>query len=79
MMRDIIRTVVDALHEVNLVTLHVEYHGGFFEFALAAVGWGSLLLFVLDGRPFVGLQISYGKLTIWFGPWCKHLGFGKAS
>ena len=65
----LLRAVVDALHEFALVTFFFEYHGEFRELSPLHLGWGTLMFWVLDGRPLVGAQFCYGRLRVWLGPW----------
>lgn len=41
---------------------------------ILSVGWLSLLLCAINGRPLVGIEVVYGLLRIWLGPlfWTSH-------
>ena len=71
----VVRTIIDATHEVHF--------GRFYwwdeddmphDFTLLGVGWGSFMLAIREGTPLVGIQLSYSKLAVWFGPWYRRFG-----
>lgn len=70
-----VKHIVSALHEVHFGRFYWwdeddESH----EFTLLGLGWGSLMLAIRGGRPTVGVQFSYGKMAVWFGPWHRRFG-----
>ena len=66
---NVLRAIVGALHEFSLVTFRFDFRGEFRELQLLSLGWGTLMFWVLDGRPLIGAQFSYGSLRVWLGPW----------
>lgn len=68
--RDIIGDIIRAAHSIDLLRFYWESTrtGALYEFVPLTVGWGSVLLCTLDGRPLLGVQVSYGSVVVWCGP-----------
>ena len=69
-LESVVQQLIDALHEITLVqsSWESEASGNYHTFTLLSVGWGSLLLGSYDGRPTLGVQVSYGTVVAWCGP-----------
>ena len=68
-MMSILRTIIAATHEVHFGRFYWWSEIGPNDITLLAVGWGTFTLLIINGEPFVGVQISLGTLSVWFGPW----------
>ncbi len=66
----LLRTILAATHEVHFARFYWwDEDDGPHDITLLGMGWGSFMLLIIDGSPFVGVQISHGSLAVWFGPW----------
>ena len=72
----VLRAVIDATHEIALVRFSWASRESFdcHDFVPLAIGWGSLLFGLYDGRPTLGIQVAFGGLTIWCGPLFRRYG-----
>ena len=72
----IIKTVIDATHEVQVLGFYwwTGDLGNEHEFAPLVVGWGSLMVGVYNGRPLIGVQVYSRNLCVWVGPFFWALG-----
>lgn len=70
----VIRTIINATHEVHFGRFYWWEDDEPHDFTLLGLGWGTFTLLTMNGSPRVGVQISYSKLAVWFGPWHRRFG-----
>jgi len=73
-----LRAVIDTLHSVDIVGLHVTWNDDYHDLQLLEVGWGGIKLLLFDGRPLVGFELVWPLVLesgwsalsphIWLGP-----------
>ena len=70
----ILHAVIDATHEIMIVQFGWATDGDYHTFSPLSVGWGTLTFGSYDGRPTLGIQVSYGGVTVWCGPLFRRYG-----